>query len=160
MNETQQQETKPEQPTTVVRLVFTGVDFDAKGKRFWDYREVEGTPEDPALGKTRSYAKSLLPGYARPGAMFTIEQKSEAEGRVQLDTVKMLDRWPDDAQRARWQAESAGKVAAHEEGERMKELVGGNALAERLEPIRAAYRSTSAGVRRQILAEVIRYVTT
>lgn len=159
---------KQDAPRPRITLVYTGVSYDAKGSKFYDYYDVDVVEKDgdtiytiKSDGndlKARSYSASI--GDCTPGGVFSIETDPAADGRVFKGTAKFLALWPDEAKRAQWITQSRANEAAHREAKRMKELMQDNAAVDRLEPIKQAYKRSGTEVRRQILAEVIRYITT
>jgi len=142
-----------------ITLLFIGIDYEtgADGKASYLYKEVTGDPKSPdaTLGKVVSFGKRL--NYGMPGTVFTINQPEP--GKVSLETDKFLCQWPDEDQRVHWQATSRANEQAHAEAKAAKELMKENAALERLKPFRQAYASASTTARRQMLAEILRYIT-
>jgi hypothetical protein len=149
------EQTKSEEKFETLLLVYLGVQINAKDELYHEYQRVA---ENKRVGDTMWYKKKLYAGM--PGGIFTIETKDGGQ-TVRSGTVKHVGLWGDEDERIQWSVDSRAKENAREEAHAVKKIMTRNVALERLEPFRAAYRrSHSASVRRQVLAEIIRYVTT
>jgi hypothetical protein len=136
----------------VVTVVYLGVFVGNDDKLYYRYQLIDGDKFTKA--DEWAYSKRLL--FCMPGAVFEIETK---DGQSRPSTAHYLRQWHDQEKVIQWQAESRAIENAREEAKVLKEILTHNAALERLEPFRRAYFDSSAKVRRQILAEVIRYIT-
>lgn len=156
-------EAKPE-PQRVL-LVYLGVKEMDDSKLYHRYRAVTRKQEgDDTIWENADmeemlYGKRLF--YGMPGSVFSIEWTPGKEGHsVKLGTDKGEGVWPDEDERVKWAAQSRAIQNAFESAKALDKLLTNNVALERLEPFRAAYKRSSANVKRQMLAEILRFITT
>jgi hypothetical protein len=152
--------TAPAVPEKRITLVYLGKHWDGKeiDHQYQEAKETDGLDTWSLVGDVKLYKKSLMT--CQPGGMFSIAVNPEKEGSVYVNTCKWICPWPDEAKRVEWIATSNAVAAAYMQKVATEKEMKDNAAVERLEPFKAVYRRSNAAVRRQILAEIIRYITT
>jgi hypothetical protein len=145
-------------------LLYVGV-IDGDDGKLWhkylpvsDWEQTEHNYVDGKIGEQPSYFGKKI-SHGQPGHVFTIHKTPNKEGSVQVNTAKFIGLWNDPKKRAAWQAESTAREHAHEQHREVEKLLKGRADKLALDPFRAAYWKLDARGRRQLLAEVIRYIT-
>lgn len=127
-----------------------------------EYYLMNGTGLDASINEgadTRVFAKKLCA--CQPGGVFTInEPEGKEDSSVSLGTDEYLGQIKNKDLVIKLQVESRALEAAHEEAKATKKLMERNEVLIRLAPIKEAYQNSVPKVRRQILAEILRYITT
>lgn len=104
-----------------------------------------------------SFAKKIC--RCQPGTVFTIHKSPNKDGSVRMGTDTFIGLWSDEEKRLEWQAASRANEQSHEEATIIEKLKVQNVRMEALAPFARAYSRLAAGPRRQLLAEVIRVIT-
>lgn len=155
----------PETPAPeLVTLLYTGVWKTEDGELCHGYDRLTNVTEGDdrtASGERDSkqwlFSKKL--NFAQPGAVFTMEKTPGKEGSVRMKTDKFIGLWHDSKQRATMQARSRAVEDAHAEERAVDKAGKSRADRELLEPLRDAYVQLNTAGRRQLLADVLRYIT-
>ena len=146
--------------TEELLLVYLGVYVNSEHKLFYDYQQVTKDGEGyKRVGESMIYTKRLH--FGMPGTIFSILWNKDVEGhQLFRDSAKSVGVWPNEDERIQWTALSRARENEREDSKALETLVSGNTALARLQPFREAYARASVKVKRQILAEIIRTITT
>lgn len=152
--------------TVRVLLLYRGAwpHEDESGGIDYEYAQIDGEPESPdtwklAKREPRIFTKNLCK-HAMPGTVFSIAVPvDDAGNKVLVNTSKFVGLWPEQKERLEWAAASRAREHASRDAIALRKLCTTHPLPELLAPLRAAYASTNAEARRQLLAEVVRIIT-
>ena len=141
-----------------VFLMFTGVTEGDKDRMLDVFEEVEKVGNEwTRIDKQRLYSKLRT---TTPGGIISVCYDPKTPSNIYPNSQKWEGQWHDDDDRAKWTAVWRAKVNAHRDAKAAKEAMKADAAVERLEPFKRAYHKLNAEGRRQMLAELLRYITT
>jgi hypothetical protein len=123
----------------------------------WQTREFPLVPLPALNDGLHLYGKRF--GFARPGAVISIEHETEEKGTVYSDSAEVVG-YIDDKTAAAWKAASDAARTVAEVGRRARSEARRDLQLEILEPLREAYRGLrNRNQRTALLARVMAYIT-
>lgn len=146
---------------TPVTLVYVGArQTDNPARIHHEFQQVEDEGDGWVFAcEDVSYFYSDKPAIRRRMAISVgviIEVPMDEDMSVRSRDARVIDRWPDEDERTQWAAEHRIAKAA---SDAVKGARKADPFQEALDPVREAYRRARGTHRAQLLAAIVRYIT-
>ena len=117
---------------------------------------------DGALGAERCFSRKRtgLLSSATSGCVYEVETDDPEGSTIYTNTARFVEHWGCEDDRVQWAAIDATERAEERSRQRTKTAHRVDAFADALEPVREAYWNMTGASRAQLLALVVKHITT